>query len=349
MNSRERIFAVLNDQIPDRVPVMEIFIDPEVIDSICPGMEYEDFVDYANMDVATCLTMADKPENINWVDKKKGLWKDKWGALQSLSEDVISTVMPPARIENQIDLENYVPPSPSSSPVLQYAKSLVNRFKGKKAIAVVGEAGFAPAQYLRAGLSNLMLDFAVRPDFVKKLIQIGVDYHVELYKKLIKNEGVEIVVLGDDYAYKNGPFMSPQHFEQFILPGLKTVVQAVKDAGGYVIKHSDGNIWKIIDMIISAGVDMLGPLEPAYMKLDEVRKHSGGKIGVLGNVDVDLLSRGTVDEVKAATMKLLKEVSPYGGHIVSSGNSISSSVRPENFMAMIKTVKEFGKYPISLK
>jgi len=70
--------------------------------------------------------------------------------------------------------------------------------------------------------------------------------------------------------------------------------------------------------------------------------------GSIGNIDVDLLSRGSVEEVKIVTKQLLKNVSPLGGHIISSGNSISSSVRGENFMAMIETVKEFGKYPISL-
>ena len=187
----------------------------------------------------------------------------------------------------------------------------------------------------------------MNPDFACKLLQIGVDYHIELYKKLIA-EGVEIIILGDDYAYKNGPFMSPAHFERFILPCLKTVTQAIKDAGGYVIKHTDGDIWKILNMLASSGADMLGPLEPAYMDLQKVRLHFDKKVGVLGNVDVDLLSRGTVEEVTETTKKLIKDVSPLGGHIVSSGNSISSSVKGENFMAMIKAVKEFGKYPISI-
>ena len=79
MNSRDRVFKTLRGEIPDCVPVMEMFIDPKVIDSICPNMSYEDFIDYADMDVVTCLTMADKSENINWVDKRKDLWQDKWG------------------------------------------------------------------------------------------------------------------------------------------------------------------------------------------------------------------------------------------------------------------------------
>ncbi|MCC7518975.1 MAG: hypothetical protein IT578_07305 [Verrucomicrobiae bacterium] len=342
MNSLERILTALKRGRPDRPPTMEMVIDPHVIHGIVPGLSYADFIEYADMDAVTCLTMADDPARIPWVDKERHIWLDKWGARQQLTEDVISMVVEPARIESSEDLAAYDPPNPNEAAVHDYAKKLVDRFKGKKAIAVIGECSFAPSQYLRAGLSNLMLDYAERPDFVKKLARIGVDYHVELYRKLIVN-GVEIVVLGDGYAGKTGPFMSPRHFAEYIFPCIKTIAQAVHDAGGYCCHHTDGDIWPIMDLLIEAGLDMLGPLEPAYMRLDEVRRYRGGAIGAMGNIDVDLLSRGTVAQVQAATRELLARVAPLGGHILSSGNTISSYVKPENFMAMLTTAKEWGR------
>lgn len=344
MTSRDRILAALEGQIPDRVPVLEMFIDPGVINALCPGMSYEDFIEYADMDAVTCLTMVEDPAQTNWVDKESGLWRDKWGALQQITEDVMSVVIPPARIETEADLACYEPPDPATAPVLEHARKLVERFKGERAIAVVGEETFAPSQYLRAGLANLMMDYVLHPTFAKRIASIGVKYHVELYRRLIA-EGVEIVILGDDYAGKTGPFMSPAHFEQFVLPGLTTVVQEAKRAGAYCIHHTDGNIWPIMDLLLSTGLDMLGPLEPAYMRLDEVRRYSGGKMGVLGNVDVALLATGTVEEVKEATKELLARVSPLGGHILSSGNTISSYVKPENLMAMLEAAREYGTYP----
>lgn len=334
MTSRERIFAALEGRAPDRAPVAELAIDPKVLDAIAPGMSYEDFIDHVDMDMAACLTMADDPDRVNWVDSEKGTWRDKWGALQIRTFDIISVVTGPPRIETEADLDAYEPPDPRQATVLEYARRLVKRFKGTRAIAVVGEGTFAPSQYLRAGLENLLIDYIERPQFVKKLAAIGLDYHVELYRRLIA-EGVEVVVLGDDYAGKHGTFMSPAHFEEFILPGLRTLAREIRAAGAYCIKHSDGDLWGIMEMLTSAGFDMLGPLEPAYMPLDEVRKYSGGRVGVMGNVDVDLLSRGSVDEVRAATRDLLTRMRPLGGHILSSGNTISSSVRPENFMAML--------------
>lgn len=347
MTSLDRVVKTLKGEIPDRVPLMELFIDPKVINTIQRGMSYEEFIEYADMDVVTCLTMADDPEDLNWVKREKGIWRDKWGALQALTEEVISVPIKPPRIESEVDLINYETPDPEKAMVLKHLKKLVEGFKGRKAIAVVGEEVFAPSEYLRGGLENLMMDYILRPVLAKRLAKMAADYHIELYRKVI-SLGADIIVLGDDYAGKSGTFMSPGHFQEFILPDLKRVVQEVKKKGAFCIKHTDGNIWKIMDMLISTGIDMLGPLEPAYMALDEVRRYSNGKVGVMGNVDVDLLSRGKMDEVEKATKELIKRVSPLGGHFLSSGNSISSSVKGENFMAMLDTAKRYGRYPINI-
>jgi uroporphyrinogen decarboxylase len=111
------------------------------------------------------------------------------------------------------------------------------------------------------------------------------------------------------------------------------------------MKHTDGNIWSICDMIVESGIDCLGPLEPgANMDLYEVKKKYGDRICVLGNVDVDLLSRGSKEDVINSTKGLIQRVGPGGGYILSSGNSISSSVKPENFIAMVETAKRYGYY-----
>jgi len=347
MTAVERVLNVLQGRQPDRVPLFELFIDQGVIESIRSGMSYEDFVDFADLDVVTCLTMTESPERMHWIDRDTGLWRDKWGCTQGFTGEVISVPIEPARIRTLEDLSAYEPPDPNDNEVIEAARGLVKRFKGKRAVCAVGEAVFAVSQYLRAGLANVMMDYILQPELARRLAQIGVDYHVELYRRLLY-EGVEIIALGDDYAGKTGPFMSPAHFQQFILPGLQTVVREIKNRGGYVIKHTDGDIWPIMDLLIGTGLDMLGPLEPACIALDEVRRYSHRRVGVVGNVDVDLLSRGSVEQVVAATKEQLRRISPLGGHFLASGNSITSFVNGENFMAMIETVQEFGRYPISL-
>ena len=67
-----------------------------------------------------------------------------------------------------------------------------------KVIALVGEASFAPVLNMRAGFEPMFIDYVERPGLIQKLANIAIDYHIELYSKLF-DEGVEIVILGDDY------------------------------------------------------------------------------------------------------------------------------------------------------
>ena len=80
----------------------------------------------------------------------------------------------------------------------------------------------------------------------------------------------------------------------------------------------------------------------AYVAIER----STRRVCVVGNVDVDLLCRGSADQVRQSTRALIDVVSPGGGHILSSGNSITSAVQPENFLAMVETAHEYGRYPI---
>jgi uroporphyrinogen decarboxylase len=200
--------------------------------------------------------------------------------------------------------------------------------------------------FLRGGLENLLLDFGLRPDFVRDLMKIGTEYYCELFPLAIQ-AGADIVLLGDDYSDKNGPMMSPRQFNELILPCDTAVVAAIKNAGAYCIKHSDGDIRKIMDQLVGTGLDCLGPLEPVPgMELAPILERYPGRIAVMGNISVDLLSRAAVSDIVRETKRTLATVSAVGPHIMSSANTIASSVKPENYLALVQTTQEFGRYPI---
>jgi len=167
--------------------------------------------------------------------------------------------------------------------------------------------------------------------------------------KEVAARGVRIVYTGDDYAGDTGPLMSPSHFRSLFAPGLRRVIGGFKELGLLVIKHTDGLLWPIIDMIVDSGIDCLDPIDPvAGMDLREVKEKYGKRIALKGNVDcAHLMTLGTPAQVVAATKEALRTGGPGGGYILSSSNSIHSMVKPENYMAMLDTLKEFGSYPIN--
>ena len=71
------------------------------------------------------------------------------------------------------------------------------------------------------------------------------------------------------------------------------------------------------------------------------------RVCVVGNIDCGyILSQASVAEVRAAVKECISKAAPGGGHILSSSNSIHSSVKPENYRVMLEACHEFGTYPI---
>ena len=196
-------------------------------------------------------------------------------------------------------------------------------------------------------MENLLLDYYDNPRLAHELAEMVIDYKVRLMRKAIR-EGADAVVSGDDYANQHGTVMSPQHFRQFVLPYLKRSIDAAHDEGVPFIKHTDGNIWAILDDLVQAGIDALDPIEPAAgMDIGEVKAKYGDRIAVIGNVDCSfVLTRGTVEEVEEAVKETIAKASPGGGHILASSNSIHPAVKPENYKAMVEAARKYGRYPI---
>jgi uroporphyrinogen decarboxylase len=112
--------------------------------------------------------------------------------------------------------------------------------------------------------------------------------------------------------------------------------------------HSDGDVRALLDDLVELGIDILNPIEPACLDIVELKERFQGHPKMVGNVDVDDLSRGTIEKVREDVFHLLKNVAPEGSYFLASGNSIASYTKVENVRAMCDTNRDYGRYPIDL-
>jgi uroporphyrinogen decarboxylase len=247
-------------------------------------------------------------------------------------------------IRTVADAEAYRPPDPAAPNRLGKLPELVQRYKGKRAITFHQRAAFMWSAYLM-DIDAMLMNLLAEPDLVTLVMDKVLDANISLARRAIR-AGAEMVILGDDYAHNHGPMMSPALFQEFILPRLKRMVDAIHEEGALCIKHSDGNLYPILDMIVSAGPDGLNPIEPvAGMELGRTRKLVGDRLCLVGNIDCAwLLPFGTPAEVREAVRQAITEAAPAGPYIVSSSNSIHSSCKAENLVAMVEAAHEFGRY-----
>jgi uroporphyrinogen decarboxylase len=338
MTSEERVLCVLQRGQPDRVPHFEWLVDHRVREALCPGArDHNDFAVQMGQD-AVIVDPIFKKERAG-----TNRWLSEWGYVsQDTAEEHGIEVESP--IKTLADFERYTPPDPHEAWRFAAVEAAVRDYGGKKAVIVHLNDVFSLPRYLM-GMQDLLMAIVLEPELVRALVEMSVTINLDLARE-VAARGAKIVYTGDDYAYNKGPLMSPRHFREFFYPSLCRVMQGYKELGLYVIKHTDGNLWPILDMIIDSGIDCLDPIDPqAGMDLGEVKAKYGQRVALKGNVDcAQLMTFGTPDEVVEATKEALRKGMPGGGFILSSSNSIHSAVKPENYLAMLQTLRECGRY-----
>jgi uroporphyrinogen decarboxylase len=341
MNSVERVKTALRRGQPDRVPVLEFVIDERVAARAVPGCrDVADCMDRLDMDAVGCG--ASFPPVCHGDD---GTYVDEWGVTYKPGPEAVAHPVA-GPIKTWADAKVYTPPDPATPGRLGKLPDLVTRYKGRRAICFHHRAAFMWSAYLM-GIDNILMNFLAMPDMTEIVMDKVLACNMEIVRRAIRG-GAEVICLGDDYASNHGPMMSPAVFRQFILPRLKRMVDLIHEEGALCVKHSDGNLYPLLEMIVSAGPDGLNPIEPvAGMELKKAKQLVGDRVCLVGNIDCgQLLPHGSVEDVRRAVRTAIAEAGPGGGFILSSSNSIHSSCRAENLVAMVAACHEFGTYPL---
>ncbi|NMC06811.1 MAG: hypothetical protein GYA24_16455 [Candidatus Lokiarchaeota archaeon] len=246
------------------------------------------------------------------------------------------------------DYETYISFDADSLANTFMARKLVSWGKGKVALAfsVFGAAFFETLCEL-FGYETLFRLLVKEPAFIKRAVKDMSDYAVCVAKRLLES-GVKIFYMTDDLGQKQRPLISPAMYRKYFKAGVARFCKAVHSGGGKVMMHSDGCVMDLVPDFIEAGVDALHPWESAAgMNMAEGKRRWGDKLALIGNVPIEVLSHGTPADVHAYVTRLIHDVAPGGGFIISSSHSVVPSCKFDNYRAYVLARLRAGKYPIA--
>lgn len=194
-----------------------------------------------------------------------------------------------------------------------------------------------------------MNDFCFRiadePGKVKEDAAIMVEEALQRAEILKKHGGLDGFSLNSDYCLKQGPFLSPSQFGEFIIPYLATLIETYRAMGFYVIKHTDGNIMPILDQLVQTNPHAIHSLDPmAGVDIAEVKRRYGQQICLIGNVNCGLLNTGPGEAVRESARYALRHGMPGGGYIFSSSNCINTGMPLKNYEIMLDVWRKEGNY-----
>ena len=203
------------------------------------------------------------------------------------------------------------------------------------------------------GTENLFMDMLLNPQYVEALAERVLEEHLKPYYTMLLQEvgqRVQMAVISDDYGSQRGLLFSPDVFRQVYKPRLRRLVEHVRtmtEARVYI--HSDGAIAQIIPDLIEIGIDGLNPVQYTAhgMQADDLKREFGRDLGFFGGgIDNEVLSFGTIEDVRRDVQRQVSAFAPGGGYVFATVHNIPPEVPPENVVAFFKAGQESGQYPI---
>ncbi len=363
MTSKERVLTAINHEEPDKVP-LDSWLAPEVANELKRMLNVDTSADPFALGKRLGHDFFYRPvgfcEGFSTTDdlsKKIGenLYKDsfgiKWSYRRQAHGGYCEMVEHPLADRSAYSTFRWPDPLTVSRAGLEEYRAFIAR-DGKQ-YGVLGHVACSMlegAWYLR-GLDNFLMDLAADLDFVEDLLDHTMNHSLTLSRELVKM-GVDILWWGDDYSVESGPIMKPELFRKLLKPRYAKAFSELRRINPKVkiAFHCDGKVeWSLGDLV-EVGVEIINPLQPDVNDVTAVKKKFGKSLCVWGNVDTRrVMSKGTVTEVVEEVKKVIRTLSPGGGHLLSSNHTIQSTPRAvENTIAFYWAAHNFRDYPIRL-
>jgi uroporphyrinogen decarboxylase len=171
-----------------------------------------------------------------------------------------------------------------------------------------------------------------------------VEFFIQTTEKALTELEIDAFTFNEDFAFKNGPLISPRIYREFFLPRHKAISEYLRKHGVKVIElDSDGNTEPLIPLMIDAGINCNWPLESAAgMDPVKLRKEYGKDLALMGGID----KRELAKDKKAIEEELRRKVLPMlesGGYIPTVDHTVPPEVPLENFLYYLELKRRIAE------
>ena len=348
MNSRERVLAVINHEVPDRIPT-DIWATPEVWSMLKVYFgEGVDVIEALHIDgifgVAPKYVGPPLPSTGEVVVDYWGIRYKRVNYGLGVYEEPIGS--PLADVKTIEDLDKYRWPSVDWFDFTKMREA-AEKLRSNRVV----KAGYMAIFYqhcLLRGFKNALLDPLVRPEFTRYLLDRIFDFLYELHLRMFQAcDGlIDVTEVTDDFGTQNGPMISLKVFREFYRPYMEKFIDLAHGFDIKVFHHDDGAIRMFIPDLVEMGIDVLNPVQWTCpgMDLEELKRSFGKRICFHGAIDNQrILSFAKPEQVRAEVRRCIDILASDGtGYIVAPCHNIQPITPIENIIAMYDEAYKYG-------
>lgn len=211
--------------------------------------------------------------------------------------------------------------------------------EGMKFVVWGSGGGILEIVIMLLGYDTLCYLLVDNPGLVAEVFDAVGSRLVRYYEICGKYESVGAMISNDDWGFNTQTMLSLTDMRKYVFPWHKKIVKTIHESGKPAILHSCGQLENVMDDIIyDMGYDAKHSFQDTILPVEEVYERWGGKIAILGGIDLDFLCRSTPEVIYERSKRMLDKTMGKGSYALGSGNSIPYYVPDENYLAMISAI-----------
>ena len=316
MTSKQRFLAVLNNEIPDRLPVTTHHIMPYFLKKYMNGISNQEFFDYFGLDPINWI-QAYKPDESkgeyydpdhvpgylearrissdNWRIKSEKVPNDTYETVRynfitpkktldmSLQSNEYTSWVSERLIKDKKDIDiiaDYaIAPKCDVEEINKQAESYGDRGLIRGFISffdVYGQSGCWQDAAVLYGIENLIMATFEDPEWVHSLLKILFEKK-KIFIQSLKGAKYDIIEHGGGDA--STTVISPAIFEEFVAPYDSELINIAHEAGQKIVYHTCGGMMPILEKLADMGPDAMETFTPPEMGGDTNLKEAKKRIG----------------------------------------------------------------------
>jgi len=383
MTHRNRLLTALDHREPDRVPLdlaatqvtgihtianrelRQTFGLPPNGAHLCDSIQQlalpdDNLIERLGVDARGLFPLNSHNWNVHEEDRgDHWVYHDEWGITHRRSKpeglyySIVQVPLPASGLTAR-DIERHQWPDMSDPQRISGLREQAVRFRGQGYGVVLKSpcAGILEMTQRLVGMEGCLVAMAQGETAIDTLFDKLLELKLAFWGMALQElaDVIDVAAEFDDYGTQTSQLISPRMFRQQLKPRLKILFDTLRRLAPGVKRffHSCGSIRPLIPDLIEIGVEILNPvhvraigMEPVALKRDfgDALVFWGGGVDTQG-----VLPAGTARQVRDDVRRNVEALAPGGGYIFSPVHNVQADVPPENIVAMLEALREFGVY-----
>lgn len=181
-----------------------------------------------------------------------------------------------------------------------------------------------------------------QPELVRDILETYAELVLRMAEQITPDVAIDVVATGEDFAYKTGPFISPQTAKEFIIPYYLRVNDFFSRRGAKVfLLDSDGQLEPLVPLLLEAGINAIAPFEvQAGMDIAAARGKYGRNLAMLGGIDKLAIARGR-EAIEKELAARLPPIVKTGGYVASLDHRVVIETSYADFLYYVSRARDY--------